>query len=139
MFVYIDKYHSVLKLQFQCIVTEFEKARGYQIERKNYIADLLGQPPLSPEVGEETDIQPIDNKYTHNKRSPLAENEDQGRHRDRYNRYNSRYNDRNNDRYNNRRSYDNDNSFWKSRGDNETNWRSRRDSESTSYDFKHDY
>lgn len=37
-----------------CLVVEFETARGYHIERKNYIADVLGEKPLPPDKGPHT-------------------------------------------------------------------------------------
>lgn len=125
------------------VVSGFEKARGYEIERDNYKADLLGITPPPADVGKETDIKPVSNRTPY-KRSPLTEDEDiqdANRNRDRYNRYNnSRFNNRNPDRYNSRRRTGNDTDRWKSRADNDTNWRSRPDSESsTSYDYKHDY
>ncbi|GBP90088.1 Tyrosine-protein phosphatase [Eumeta japonica] len=42
-------------------ITQFEKARGYHIERENYIADLLGKSPPPPSLGPDTDIKPIIN------------------------------------------------------------------------------
>lgn len=124
-------------------IKKFEKARGYEIERENYKADLLGTTPPSPDIGKETDIKPVSNRTPY-KRSPLAEDEDiedANRNRDRYNRYNnSRLNNRNHDRYNSRRSTGNATDRWKSRADSDTNWRRRPDSESsTSYTYKHDY
>lgn len=118
------------------LVAEFEKARGYQIERENYIADLLGTTPPPPDVGKETDIKPVSKKQIPYKRSPLVEDEDieeANRNRDRYNRYN-RSNNRNNDRYNsrgstgydsgNRRSTGNDNDDRRSTGNDRDNRRS---------------
>ncbi|XP_048485328.1 RNA/RNP complex-1-interacting phosphatase homolog [Plutella xylostella] len=40
-------------------IERFEKARGYHIERKNYLADLLGEPPHSPDKGRHTEVQPV--------------------------------------------------------------------------------
>lgn len=50
------------------LFAEFEKARGYKIERENYIADLLGKKPPPPDVGKETNIKPLGKKrpYTYN-------------------------------------------------------------------------
>ncbi|XP_068633990.1 RNA/RNP complex-1-interacting phosphatase isoform X2 [Battus philenor] len=42
-------------------IRRFELARGYQIERENYIADLLGKTPPPPDVGCDTIIKPIEN------------------------------------------------------------------------------
>ncbi|CAG5028708.1 unnamed protein product [Parnassius apollo] len=43
-------------------IRRFELARGYQIERDNYVADLLGKRPPSPDIGLETTIKPIAQK-----------------------------------------------------------------------------
>lgn len=100
---------------FSLIVAGFEKARGYQIERENYIADIMGIAPRPPDIGRNTVIKPITGKYLPNKRSPLAEDEDeyvnQSVIRDRFNRSNTR------------------------------NSRRRKDSNSsgTSFDYKYDY
>uniref|UniRef100_A0A2A4JI19 Tyrosine specific protein phosphatases domain-containing protein n=1 Tax=Heliothis virescens TaxID=7102 RepID=A0A2A4JI19_HELVI len=122
-------------------IKKFEKARGYQIERENYIADLLGSKPPPPDVGRDTHIKPVSVKRTPYKRSPLEEDvdEDEGRSRDRYNRYN-RNSDRTYDRYNPSRSSGSDrNGFWNTRANNDSNWRRRGDSESSGYDYKRDY
>ncbi|CAH2084885.1 unnamed protein product [Euphydryas editha] len=44
-------------------IKNFEIARGYQIERDNFIADLLGKSPPPPDVGKETKVKPVENKY----------------------------------------------------------------------------
>ncbi|XP_026734141.1 RNA/RNP complex-1-interacting phosphatase [Trichoplusia ni] len=96
-------------------IKRFEKARGYQIERENYIADIMGIAPRPPDIGRNTVIKPITGKYLPNKRSPLAEDEDeyvnQSVIRDRFNRSNTR------------------------------NSRHRKDSNGsgTSFDYKYDY
>ncbi|CAK1555397.1 unnamed protein product [Leptosia nina] len=41
-------------------IERFEKARGYKIERENYIADILGKKPPPPDIGVSTTINPID-------------------------------------------------------------------------------
>ncbi|XP_013191531.2 RNA/RNP complex-1-interacting phosphatase [Amyelois transitella] len=57
-------------------IKDFEKARGYQIERDNYIADLLGKTPPQPDIGNETTIRPHnDRRDSMTYRSPLAEYE----------------------------------------------------------------
>ncbi|KPI94165.1 Putative tyrosine-protein phosphatase 1 [Papilio xuthus] len=40
-------------------IRRFELARGYHIERDNYIADLLGKTPPPPDEGCETIVKPI--------------------------------------------------------------------------------
>ncbi|KAL4709446.1 hypothetical protein ACJJTC_019743 [Scirpophaga incertulas] len=40
-------------------IQKFEKARGYKIERDNYIADILGYTPPPPFEGEYTNIKPL--------------------------------------------------------------------------------
>ncbi|KAJ8716558.1 hypothetical protein PYW07_003185 [Mythimna separata] len=122
-------------------IKKFEKARGYEIERENYLADLLGTKPPPPDLGKETVIKSIASGTPY-KRSPLAEDEDPAdanRDRDRYNRYNRSFNNRNHDRNNSGRGTGNDNGFRKSR-DTETNWRRRSEPErKSSYDYRHDY
>ncbi|XP_050563257.1 RNA/RNP complex-1-interacting phosphatase [Spodoptera frugiperda] len=118
-------------------IKKFEKARGYQIERENYIADLLGEEPPPPDVGKDTKIKPLNFQTTY-KRSPLEDDEDRNEdqtQRDMYNRYN-RYN-RNNDRYNNSRRHS-DNSYRRDRSDNDTYRRRRPESESTSRGYRRD-
>nr|XP_021185797.2 RNA/RNP complex-1-interacting phosphatase isoform X1 [Helicoverpa armigera] len=121
-------------------IKKFEKARGYQIERENYTADLLGTTPPPPDVGNSTEIKPVSMKRTPYKRSPLEEDEDadEGKSRDRYNRYN-RNSDKSHDRYKSRRSNGSDRNSYRSRASEDTNWRRRGDSESSAYDFKRDY
>lgn len=150
-------------------IKSFETARGYQIERDNYIADLLGTEPPAPDVGKHTDIKPVSNSYAANSRSPLAyeeENEEQYQ-RDRYNRYsrcrcNSRCNNcdcqsnRYNSRYGNKSHGSDSRGNWRDRDSNEFNWRNREnegrnfrerepldkkksDSDSDTYDFRYDY
>lgn len=119
-------------------IKKFEKARGYQIERENYIADLLGEEPPPPDVGKDTKIKPLHFQQTKYKRSPLEDDEDRNEdqtQRDMYNRYN-RYN-RNNDRYNNSRRHS-DNSYRRDRSDNDTYRRKRPESESTSRGYRRD-
>lgn len=103
------------KSNLKCIVAGFEKARGYQIERENYIADILKTAPRPPDIGKTTVIKPITDKYLPNKRSPLAEDDEeygnQSVIRDRFHRSKTR------------------------------SWRHRQDSGSseTSFDYKYDY
>ncbi|XP_026748764.1 RNA/RNP complex-1-interacting phosphatase isoform X3 [Galleria mellonella] len=40
-------------------IKKFERARGYQIERKNYVADILGKKPPPPDLGNSTPVKPI--------------------------------------------------------------------------------
>lgn len=40
-------------------ITGFENARGYQIERDNYIVDLLGKVPPPPDLSRTTHLKPI--------------------------------------------------------------------------------
>ncbi|CAK1585265.1 unnamed protein product [Parnassius mnemosyne] len=49
-------------------IRRFELARGYQIERDNYVADLLGKRPPSPDIGRDTTIKPIVQKDKFKKR-----------------------------------------------------------------------
>nr|XP_026498669.1 RNA/RNP complex-1-interacting phosphatase [Vanessa tameamea] len=44
-------------------IKSFEIARGYQIERANFIADLLGKTPIPPDLGKETVVKPVENVY----------------------------------------------------------------------------
>ncbi|XP_047531177.1 RNA/RNP complex-1-interacting phosphatase homolog isoform X1 [Vanessa atalanta] len=44
-------------------IKSFEIARGYQIERANFIADLLGKTPPPPDLGKETVVKPVENVY----------------------------------------------------------------------------
>ncbi|XP_059050028.1 RNA/RNP complex-1-interacting phosphatase isoform X2 [Achroia grisella] len=53
---------------------EFEKGRGYQIERENYLADLLGQKLPPPDLGQSTEVKPIGMNYNMY-RSPFGEYE----------------------------------------------------------------
>lgn len=125
-----------LNEKYKTIVPEFEKARGYQIERDNYIADLIGTSPPPPDVGQETEIKPLGSKKIPYKRSPLVDDEDVqdvSRNRDRYNRQYGRLNNRYID---SRRTTDN--GFCRRREDHDTNRRRRPDPEST-YDYKYDY
>ncbi|OWR40823.1 tyrosine phosphatase [Danaus plexippus plexippus] len=43
-------------------IKEFQRARGYAIERQNYVADILGEIPPPPDVGPDcsTIVRPID-------------------------------------------------------------------------------
>ncbi|CAH1636558.1 unnamed protein product [Spodoptera littoralis] len=123
-------------------IKKFEKARGYQIERENYVADLLGEKPPPPDVGKDTKIKPLNFRQTTYKRSPLEDDEDineDQRQRDKYNRYNNRYTSNRNDydRYNDRRRHS-DSFYRRDRSDNDTVWRRRPDSESTSRDYRRD-
>ncbi|XP_038213930.1 probable tyrosine-protein phosphatase F54C8.4 isoform X2 [Zerene cesonia] len=45
-------------------IDKFETARGYKIERDNYIADLLGKTPPKPDINKPTTIKPIDESFT---------------------------------------------------------------------------
>ncbi|KAL0880039.1 hypothetical protein ABMA27_002532 [Loxostege sticticalis] len=42
-------------------IKRFEAARGYQIERENYIADILGKKPPPPHLGNSTQVKPVEN------------------------------------------------------------------------------
>ncbi|XP_023945689.2 RNA/RNP complex-1-interacting phosphatase homolog [Bicyclus anynana] len=64
-------------------IKRFEEARGYKIERNNYIADIMGKAPQSPDVGKETIVKPIKSDHVEY-RSPLNEDDDEA------NRYESR-------------------------------------------------
>ncbi|XP_061714265.1 RNA/RNP complex-1-interacting phosphatase [Cydia pomonella] len=66
-----------LGIQADDAISRFEKARGYKIERENYVADLLGKMAPPPDVGKQnTMIKPINDhdqeddvsKPRHNKR-----------------------------------------------------------------------
>lgn len=47
-------------MSFKCVLfTGFELARGYHIERDNYVADLLRKPPVPPDEGCDTVVKPI--------------------------------------------------------------------------------
>lgn len=56
-------------------IENFEIARGYQIERDNFIADLLGKSPPPPDIGVETDIKPVEEKYNVKSTSPYRNKE----------------------------------------------------------------
>ncbi|XP_023937971.2 RNA/RNP complex-1-interacting phosphatase homolog [Bicyclus anynana] len=58
-------------------IKRFEEARGYKIERNNYIADIMGMPPPAPVFGQETIVKPIKRSQVEYQ-SPLNEdnNED---------------------------------------------------------------
>ncbi|CAH4037995.1 unnamed protein product [Pieris brassicae] len=51
-----------LRVPATLAIEKFEKARGYKIERENYIADLLGKTPPPPDIGPKTDIKPLVNE-----------------------------------------------------------------------------
>ncbi|XP_053604641.1 RNA/RNP complex-1-interacting phosphatase isoform X2 [Plodia interpunctella] len=107
-----------LHIPAKTVIKRFEIARGYQIERDNYIADLLGKSPPEPDLGKDTIIKPQnDRKNSMSYQSPLGEY-DYGETSN--SRYESRY----------RRSR-------KGRGD-ERHDPYRRDS-GGSYDYKYDY
>ncbi|XP_026748763.1 RNA/RNP complex-1-interacting phosphatase isoform X1 [Galleria mellonella] len=55
-------------------IKKFERARGYQIERKNYVADILGKKPPPPDLGNSTPVKPI-GMHNMSYRSPLNEYE----------------------------------------------------------------
>ncbi|XP_059050027.1 RNA/RNP complex-1-interacting phosphatase homolog isoform X1 [Achroia grisella] len=55
-------------------IKKFEKGRGYQIERENYLADLLGQKLPPPDLGQSTEVKPIGMNYNMY-RSPFGEYE----------------------------------------------------------------
>ncbi|XP_063826666.1 RNA/RNP complex-1-interacting phosphatase [Ostrinia nubilalis] len=50
-----------LNIDPKVAIKRFELARGYQIERDNYIADILGKPPPPPQFGNHTKVKPIQN------------------------------------------------------------------------------
>ncbi|KAM3964909.1 protein tyrosine phosphatase [Aphomia sociella] len=71
-------------------IKKFEKARGYQMERENYLADLLGKEPPSPDLRASTTVKPIGRKYNMTYISPLSEYEhDDYPSRERYDRQRS--------------------------------------------------
>ncbi|XP_073955027.1 RNA/RNP complex-1-interacting phosphatase [Choristoneura fumiferana] len=73
-------------------IRRFEKARGYKIERENYIADILGKNPVAPDVGKKkTIVTPID-KQTMEYRSPLGQYEEEDYDERKTNGYRNRYN-----------------------------------------------
>lgn len=135
-------------------IKKFEKARGYQIERGNYIADLLGTPPPEPDLGRDTVVKPVSNGFERNSRSLIQEDTDEEQERDRYNRFNNRrenykgsrlckkdYDNNRND--NNRRDrsnlrYNRSNRDSK-RCDRNGSRRSSESSSNSSYDFRYDY
>ncbi|KAJ2951026.1 hypothetical protein O0L34_g5399 [Tuta absoluta] len=52
-----------LNIPAKTAIKRFEKARGYEIERENYIADLLGKVPPPPDLNfrsKTTEVRPID-------------------------------------------------------------------------------
>lgn len=116
-------------------LSEFEKARGYKIERENYVANLLGILPPPPDLGKDTKLKPIKDVHGYDDRSHFknATETIQGR----FNRSNKKQSSRSSTKresdvlqYNwrtERRDYASTSSK-----------RDRRDSE-TSYDFKFDY
>ncbi|XP_045449601.1 RNA/RNP complex-1-interacting phosphatase homolog [Melitaea cinxia] len=57
-------------------IENFEIARGYQIERDNFIADLLGKSPPPPDLGKETNVKPVEEKY-YVKSKSVSRNEEQ--------------------------------------------------------------
>lgn len=63
-----------LGISARIAIKRFEKARGYKIERKNYIADLLGLKPPPPDVGQHTEVKPLqqDRRSNMNYISPLG-------------------------------------------------------------------
>ncbi|XP_037296285.1 mRNA-capping enzyme isoform X1 [Manduca sexta] len=71
-------------------IKKFERARGYQIERENYIADLLGKEPPPPDVGKETEIKAVATRRDYAYVSPLQNDDDYyyTQSHDRYNRNN---------------------------------------------------
>ncbi|XP_026319020.1 mRNA-capping enzyme isoform X2 [Hyposmocoma kahamanoa] len=50
-------------------VKKFEKARGYKIERENYIADLLGTLAPPPDLRNVTELKPIEGVRSYDHRS----------------------------------------------------------------------
>ncbi|XP_039755164.1 RNA/RNP complex-1-interacting phosphatase homolog [Pararge aegeria] len=63
-------------------VKRFEEARGYKMERDNYIADLLGKTVPPPDVGNDTIVKPIVNKRTVEYCSPLNDYNDEDSNND---------------------------------------------------------
>ncbi|KAJ0183198.1 hypothetical protein K1T71_001174 [Dendrolimus kikuchii] len=122
-------------------IKRFEKARGYQIERENYLADLMGNEPPPPDVGRDTELKPLkEEKYKKNSmtyRSPLG--------------YDDEENDQNGRRYDTRRFGGRSNyKYTRDRGRNYSDRRSRQRSRSPhknndesdtnkSYDYRYDY
>lgn len=84
------EYNSFSSWRFTPIVVThyiflgFETARGYKIERENYIADLLGKPPPPPDVGKDTIVKPVVDRHVIEYRSPLDEYDDARHETNRY-------------------------------------------------------
>lgn len=129
-------------MNFAVFVPEFEKARGYQIERDNYLADLAGKEPPPPDVGQDTKLKPI-REEKHKKdimtyKSPLGydDEEDDYQSRRRYN--TRRFEGRNN--YNSKREHGrNSSSNWRSRQKSRSPVKNDDQSDTNSYDYRYDY
>ncbi|XP_034829271.1 RNA/RNP complex-1-interacting phosphatase [Maniola hyperantus] len=120
-------------------IKRFETARGYKIERENYIADLLGKPPPPPDVGRDTVVKPIFNRNIHTSYyfSPLNDYNDEAEHQ----RESSKR------RFGNQSSYRNDRNYNTNRREEPSikRLKNNRQSDSSSkmstyqYDYTYDY
>ncbi|XP_063362563.1 RNA/RNP complex-1-interacting phosphatase isoform X2 [Cydia amplana] len=119
-----------LGIQADDAISRFEKARGYKIERENYVADLLGKKAPPPDVGKQhTMIKPTndhDQEYdssnpTHNKRWGFNNRSGYNNHsgRDNWRKrdndndsgYGNRWGNDNQSRYGNRSGHDNESGY----------------------------
>ncbi|XP_063534586.1 RNA/RNP complex-1-interacting phosphatase isoform X1 [Cydia strobilella] len=123
-----------LGIQADDAISRFEKARGYKIERENYVADLLGKKAPPPDVGkQDTMIKPINDhdqeddasKPRHNKRWGFSNRSgysnqagrDNWRKRDHRSGndndsgYGNRWGNDNQSRYDNRSEHDNESGY----------------------------
>ncbi|XP_049872343.1 RNA/RNP complex-1-interacting phosphatase homolog isoform X1 [Pectinophora gossypiella] len=106
-----------LNIPGQLAIKRFEKARGYQIERENYVADILGEKPPPPDLNfrKGTNIKSLEDGDKDN------EDEDNRHEKD----------DRNTNDKTRRRKKDIDNRNWRSE-ENRGNWRSEAQTGSSS-------
>ncbi|XP_047990196.1 RNA/RNP complex-1-interacting phosphatase homolog [Leguminivora glycinivorella] len=104
-----------LGIQADDAISRFEKARGYKIERENYVADILGKKAPPPDVGkQDTKIKSLDN-------NAQEDDDSKPRHNNRWE-FKSR-----STRHDNWRSRDN-----RSGNDNDSGYRSRWDNDNQS-------
>ncbi|XP_045769379.1 RNA/RNP complex-1-interacting phosphatase-like [Maniola jurtina] len=112
-------------------IKRFEAARGYKIERENYIADLLGKPPPPPDVGRDTVVKPIFKRNYHTYSSPLNDYDDVLEQRESSKR-----------RFGNQSSYRSDNNYYNNRREEPSIKRfkgNRKDSSSNMSTYQYDY
>lgn len=120
--------------------TEFEKARGYQIERENYIADLLGKQVPPPDLESHTKVKPVDRKNSMTYKSPLEnDDEDSYTSRDNNRRYGFRSRYSRNDKYISPGSRNDEPSRRESKSRKRKNSEREHCSSNKSYDFRYDY